>query len=1448
MFKRKNIFNILLLCFVILFISSKVVFAEIVPSERPLGIYQKANIKTEFEKLSMQGVGDILLIQTGPPWNTTSNEIVLPQIGKTYYKVDMSQINTSLIEGYQVVLIVSDQVQSFYNFYQTNYQTFYDYVNSGGTLLFFSCFSGWQEGILNADLPGGVHVNGFDSGSWYLSDDEIILSSHPIVTGELGDNVTINNNDLDSTCSQTSFGYFSNLPTDAKIIFAKKGSNGQEPTMIEYKIGKGTILASLNPWEYFYQYEGQANACQGHFGYKALDDVFRYAFSVAGGHQISGVNLRNIYPEDNWLENSRPITYKHPGDLVDIVAVVTNTTGQEQTGITLKIEVPEADFDKNFLHVFKRASAEEIATRGADKNYEYEEITSNIQKNINGNTWVITVSGLNIPTEITQKWNDFIFRLKLKDVPDINYCKNIDATATVSGNNIVSSYRSLSAYKSQIALTGLGKIFLTNRVGMYRQFARNADNSLNTDGVSKVHTLWETMNKIAGEQGGVIYNVDRYDNYSTKPTASWLNDRKNISYDNYPETNEEENTINFVAKLVDTMLELFIDNSGGIGKGRYVVIIGDDSIIPFYRVWDPTTTVLDTKGNHNVTAVTQKDANNNYLFTDIIYRDYDSNDWRDGKVENIFVGRIIGRDPEKMSKFLLSSNKSKSSSNKIVKLENWKRNGELKVYEDNSIAFGYEVVKDVDSTTIDFDCTTTCAWWDLICKLSCDVDDPATWDNAFSKLFKGTAGNIQDFDVFRGMAHGDMNGIYSSEPHYSTYFCEDDLSNSASNIADNFAKFYPFFIYDACLVGLTDETKNTFMNAWAPLNARGVLASTAVTWTPNISDFNDIFYKELLLADAGKGLNRADNDYNDFLSFCGSKCSYTKFEMNLFGVPWAKITPPKSRSINAAQSLETEKSVNTSKIRRVMASGLVKNLSIDASNYNVVTTTDNYNLVLINGFDLLMQDSQTPVIPIQTYNVDLPLNATVDNINVTFGSQQSLGQINIPAFVPPPPMPELGADPGGYVPSPTNIGTFPSSQSSYHVSTHDNKVRVIVTVYPVTFNSATQQATIYKSINISVNYSTPNNGIVTSFNTNKSTYSVGETIETYTTIENTSPGTVNYQIAIDIRDSLNNIVASTSGSIAVNSNYSKTGKVNISAPAIPGNYKVLATVSDGQNQIGSAEQMIKVVNAQIEYFNIPVSIQTGHYGTFEIGLRNLANATVTAFVDFYIYKGQHRVAKLPQITDANLTLNEMRDIQTQWYPPSDLEHGDYAVQAVVTINETTISSELKSFLITSPNAISLNSGWNLISLPLQPSDHSIDDLLSSLQGIFTIVWSYQDGAWKMYDPFNPGFSDLTSMEIGYGYWIKMNGTGAINISGNAAPSAINLASGWNLVGYNSTSSKSAVDAIAGINDKVEIIWSYQNGAWKLYDPANPGFSDLGMLEPGRGYWIKTKQACSWTLP
>ena len=566
-------------------------------SAEPPPLYEQSFSElTEFQMKALQDTtessGDILLIRSALPWNSNADTVVLDQLSYTYDITDMSNIPNISLDNYQVILIVNDQNQAFYDYYAANYNSFENFVQNGGVLVFFAADMGWAIGNNYTDLPGGIEV-----GDRYNRRNIIVDNSHPIITQELTNNPNgpLTNSDMDGTYTSHNFFIETTLPNGSDIILRTDDAD-QYPTLVIYPLGNGSVIASGLTWEYTYDRYSGPNQRYG-FG-RALPDVFKYAFILAGSHQRTGINLMNIYPEDNWEVSARPTrprrprVYKHPGDLVDIVAVITNTTGEQQQGVNLKVEVQPANaFDADFLRVFKRASAEEIAKT------DPEEITNNISNTTSGDKRIITITNLTIPTENQQKWNDFVFRLRLKKTVAEN--TDIQAKATVYGNDIVSNSKNLSDFKeSPLKVIKNGKIFLTNRIAMYKKFAKvNANNIDATD----IHQLWNIMYRIVESKQGIIYYVDKYDRHdddaSDNPTLTWFDDDKRedylrLHYDDDNDTNKEEGEINKVANLVDSMLKKFIDASGYVGSGRYVVIIGDDAIIPFYRVWDPTKTVL----------------------------------------------------------------------------------------------------------------------------------------------------------------------------------------------------------------------------------------------------------------------------------------------------------------------------------------------------------------------------------------------------------------------------------------------------------------------------------------------------------------------------------------------------------------------------------------------------------------------------------------------------------------------------------------------------------------------------------------------------------------------------------------------------------------------------------------------------------------------------------------
>lgn len=184
-------------------------------------------------------------------------------------------------------------------------------------------------------------------------------------------------------------------------------------------------------------------------------------------------------------------------------------------------------------------------------------------------------------------------------------------------------------------------------------------------------------------------------------------------------------------------------------------------------------------------------------------------------------------------------------------------------------------------------------------------------------------------------------------------------------------------------------------------------------------------------------------------------------------------------------------------------------------------------------------------------------------------------------------------------------------------------------------------------------------------------------------------------------------------------------------------------------------------------------------------------------------------------------------------------------------NVTAIFNTLTGGEITS---ISLSSGWNFISFPKQPPSTTIGEVLKEISPNVRIMWTY-DNDKKNWLKYKAGqTSTFDTMEPGKGYWLYMDASSNITMTGWNLPSStqVHLFDGWNLIGYAGTDGKDIETALTGISTKWNIIWNWTDGKWygkhiaisTLPDPIQP----LSVFNLGKAYWIRIKagQAMDWT--
>jgi len=159
--------------------------------------------------------------------------------------------------------------------------------------------------------------------------------------------------------------------------------------------------------------------------------------------------------------------------------------------------------------------------------------------------------------------------------------------------------------------------------------------------------------------------------------------------------------------------------------------------------------------------------------------------------------------------------------------------------------------------------------------------------------------------------------------------------------------------------------------------------------------------------------------------------------------------------------------------------------------------------------------------------------------------------------------------------------------------------------------------------------------------------------------------------------------------------------------------------------------------------------------------------------------------------------------------------------------------------------------WNLISIPVLPSDTSVASVLSSIQGNYELVFAYDTSSgWKVYDPSAPDFANtLKNIDNTMGFWIKMKNSDTLKVTGTLASTQIQLAKDWNLIGYPSLTEKNIADALSSIQGNYELVFAYDTSSgWKVYDPSAPDFANtLKTMTSSYGYWIKMKNSATLNI-
>jgi uncharacterized repeat protein (TIGR01451 family) len=167
-------------------------------------------------------------------------------------------------------------------------------------------------------------------------------------------------------------------------------------------------------------------------------------------------------------------------------------------------------------------------------------------------------------------------------------------------------------------------------------------------------------------------------------------------------------------------------------------------------------------------------------------------------------------------------------------------------------------------------------------------------------------------------------------------------------------------------------------------------------------------------------------------------------------------------------------------------------------------------------------------------------------------------------------------------------------------------------------------------------------------------------------------------------------------------------------------------------------------------------------------------------------------------------------------------------------NQAVVKLNVSEFTIT------LKYGWNLISLPLIPTDGNITVVMGNVGDPANVyVVGYYDASnpanpWQVWAPDSGWSSNLEKMEPGKGYWVLMLDDDELTVYGSALnpgepPPSTDVFVGWNLIGFKSLSPKAANVYLNGITGLWSMMLGYSSGYYQV--------EGADMMNPGSGYWL-----------
>lgn len=134
-----------------------------------------------------------------------------------------------------------------------------------------------------------------------------------------------------------------------------------------------------------------------------------------------------------------------------------------------------------------------------------------------------------------------------------------------------------------------------------------------------------------------------------------------------------------------------------------------------------------------------------------------------------------------------------------------------------------------------------------------------------------------------------------------------------------------------------------------------------------------------------------------------------------------------------------------------------------------------------------------------------------------------------------------------------------------------------------------------------------------------------------------------------------------------------------------------------------------------------------------------------------------------------------------------------------------------------PDIITINPGWNLISVPVETDNMSLKSL-------------FPDATSNAFQFGDAGYFSTDELDVGQAYWLKFDLDVSVPLWGTSVDSAIAVSAGWNLIG--------PFEQTIAVSDIVSVPDGIIESDFLAFTEKYTG---VEQLEPGKGYWVLSAQ-------